>query len=94
MAYVRSPESHMAERAAAQEGARGKARRAPFPKGGWQGGKCPTGEARRDHLPQGWEPGRAGCSKRDLRQAQGLCAQAGWAQGLKKGEPGGLPGQP
>ena len=31
--------------------------------------------------PRGGSRAGAGCSKKDLRQAQGLRAQAGWAQG-------------
>lgn len=41
---------------------------------------------------QGREPEGAGCSEKDLRQAQGLRAPAGGLRRLKKGEPGGSQG--
>lgn len=79
----------MAEGAAVQEGARGRARRAPFPWG--LGREVPYRRSQEEPRAPGTG---AGCSKKDLRQAQGLGAQAGGLGGLKKGDPRGLPGQP
>lgn len=70
----------MAKGAAVQEGARGRARRAPFPWG--LGTEVPYRRSQEEPRAPGMG---TGCSKKDLRQAQGLGAQAGGLRGTEEG---------
>lgn len=82
----------MAEGATAPEGARVRARRAPFPGWGWGWGwgrRCPT-EARRGHLPQGWEPGQRRLQRERPEAGTGPESPGWWAQGdWRRGGTGG-----
>lgn len=77
------PKCHMAERTAVQGWARGRVRRAPFPGGRDVEREVPYRRSQEGPPSSGVRVGhwaRAGYSKKDLRQAQGLRAKADSAQ--------------
>lgn len=77
----------MAEGATAREGARVRARRAPFLGWGW-GRRCPT-EARKGHLPQGWELGQRRLQRERPEAGAGPESPGWWAQeDRRRGEKG------